>query len=333
MIISLQQLNFHALHGLLPQEQCTGGHFTVDVRLHLPDAACLSALAHDDLSGTVNYAEAHAVIVREMQQPSALLEHVASRIASALLHAFPPVQRVQVSVAKHCPPIAGYAGGPCSVQVDVPRRLVVLDFDGTLADTRQGILATMQATFAACGASLPPEADVVATIGLPLHESLAMLGGWQGEALQHAVDTYRTLFEQVGTSRIEAFPGVLSTLRTLHTMGCTLAVATSRGHASVVELCARLSIAPYIRHVLAADDVQHSKPHPEAVLRLQTITGVLPERTWVIGDTTFDVDMGHAAQALTIAVTYGNHTPERLASSHPHHIVHGFEELLPLIVK
>ena len=144
---------------------------------------------------------------------------------------------------------------------------------------------------------------------------------------------HRTLFEQVGTSRIEAFPGVLSTLRTLHAMGCTLAVATSRGHASVVELCARLSIAPYIRHVLAADDVQHSKPHPEAVLRLQTITGVLPERTWVIGDTTFDVDMGHAAQALTIAVTYGNHTPERLASSHPHHIVHGFEELLPLIVK
>ena len=111
MIISLQQLNFHAHHGLLPQEQRTGGHFTVDVRLHLPDAACLSALAHDDLSGTVNYAEAYEIVRREMAQPSALLEHVGGRIAQALFAAFPALLRIEVEVCKANPPIGAACEG------------------------------------------------------------------------------------------------------------------------------------------------------------------------------------------------------------------------------
>ncbi|MBQ4083182.1 MAG: dihydroneopterin aldolase, partial [Bacteroidaceae bacterium] len=63
----------------------------------------------------VNYAEVYEVVRREMAVPSQLLEHVCGRIATALLDAFAPLQRVRVSVTKRNPPIEG--AGSCESAV------------------------------------------------------------------------------------------------------------------------------------------------------------------------------------------------------------------------
>lgn len=102
--IELRHLTFHAHHGVLPEERLLGNTFTVDLTL---EADINEAIATDQLSGTINYAEAYEVVKREMNIPSQLLEHVCGRIGTALLHHFPTLQQVQVSVAKCNPPIEG----------------------------------------------------------------------------------------------------------------------------------------------------------------------------------------------------------------------------------
>lgn len=110
--IMLRGLTFFAFHGVLLEERQQGNRFVVDLVL---EADISRAVCTDNLSDTVNYAEVYEVVRREMAVPSQLLEHVCGRIATALLDAFAPLQRVRVSVTKRNPPIEG--AGSCESAV------------------------------------------------------------------------------------------------------------------------------------------------------------------------------------------------------------------------
>lgn len=110
--ITLRGLTFFAFHGVLPEERQQGNRFVVDLVL---EADISRAVRTDNLDDTVNYAEVYEVVRREMAVPSQLLEHVCGRIATALLDAFAPLQRVRVSVTKRNPPIEG--AGSCESAV------------------------------------------------------------------------------------------------------------------------------------------------------------------------------------------------------------------------
>lgn len=316
----------------MQQEREVGQDYEVDVTLHLPDASAVGALLHDELAATVNYAEAIEEVRREMAVPSALLEHVAFRIARSLLKRFAKAESVDVSITKCCPPITGFDGEGASVRFALSRKLIILDFDGTLADTSRGIVRTMTATFEQCGYAVPSDAAICRTIGLPLVQSIAELAGIEGEKLVEAVDTYRELFETIGNKGVTLFPEVKETLCTLHELGYTLCIATSRGHESVKSMCRELGILPFMSHIVACEDVEKAKPHPEAVLTLMQKTAMTPSQTWVVGDTTFDIGMGRGAQCRTIGVTYGNHTREELLGAHATKVIDRFSDVLKCVM-
>ena len=102
--VALEGLEFHAYHGVYPQERSSGNKFEVDVSVesHIDP----SAMA-DDLSGTINYEDLYAVIKAEMAMPSKLLERVAHSIAEKILSTFSAALSVQVNISKFNPPIGG----------------------------------------------------------------------------------------------------------------------------------------------------------------------------------------------------------------------------------
>lgn len=100
--ILLPQMQFHARHGVLPQERLVGAQFTVSLEAQVRfDEALLT----DRLEGTISYADIHAAVKEEMAIPSALLEHVAGRIARRLFHDFPTIESLKVEVMKQNPPM------------------------------------------------------------------------------------------------------------------------------------------------------------------------------------------------------------------------------------
>lgn len=101
--IVIDGLRFRAFHGVLEQERKIGNVFEVSVSLKYPKA--LDAVESDDVADTLNYAEAIAIIGREMATPSALLEHVAGRIRKALVEAYPGIESGRISVSKLAPPV------------------------------------------------------------------------------------------------------------------------------------------------------------------------------------------------------------------------------------
>ena len=103
-IISLDGMNFHANHGCFGEEQIIGTNFVVDLKISADTSV---SQVTDDIAATVNYQELYNCVPAEMAKPSHLLEHVASRLASAVLSEFPPVQWLSVKVSKMNPPLGG----------------------------------------------------------------------------------------------------------------------------------------------------------------------------------------------------------------------------------
>jgi len=104
MEISLQDIELQAYHGVFEEERRMGNTFRVSVRLSVPE--CLGVQT-DELSDTWNYGEIYNLVVREMEQPSQLLEHVAGRIRRAIQESFPQATEIHVKISKKNPPVGG----------------------------------------------------------------------------------------------------------------------------------------------------------------------------------------------------------------------------------
>lgn len=97
--VHLQGMRFFSHHGVYAEETRSGQPFEVDLSLTLDLSAAARA---DDLSLTVDYGAAHAVIARIVNGPPYyhLLEALSLRLIIAMLRAFPSVHAVRVVVRK-----------------------------------------------------------------------------------------------------------------------------------------------------------------------------------------------------------------------------------------
>lgn len=206
-------------------------------------------------------------------------------------------------------------------------RIMILDFDGTLGDTAGVIVKTMQATIKELGLPSRSDEQCAAMIGLRLIEIPPVLFPECELDGEYYASTYRRLFHDFNTDgAVELYPNVLETLVELKKRGIILTIASSRSKASLTEYVSALGLESVISFVLGADDVKDGKPAPEAVNRTLEKFGFLPEEALVVGDTTFDIQMGKAAGTRTCGVTYGNGSRESLADAD--RIIDDFGELL-----
>ena len=211
--------------------------------------------------------------------------------------------------------------------------IIIFDFDGTLADTRELIVQTNQEAQRIMGYPLTGEAGILATIGLPLRECiLTMYPDLPAEELPVWIKTYREVFDSLkGQIVPRLFPNVRETLEALAGKGYRLTVASSRGTVSLKDFLREMGIAPCISYVLGADDVKLAKPHPEPVLKTLEAMSCDASEALVVGDMPVDILMGLAAGAMTCGVTYGNSGREALMSAGAHYIISDFRELLQII--
>ena len=212
-------------------------------------------------------------------------------------------------------------------------KLVIFDFDGTLGDTRRNIVRTMQMTIAELHLPNRSEEECAATIGLPLAGCFeTMFPDLQKERVQTCADTYRRIFaENLQTLKPQLFPGIKETLTQLSGEGYTLTIASSRSHASLVELTSDMGIADCISYLIGADDVEKAKPAPEPVLNTLDAMRFEASQALVVGDMAVDILMGANAGAKTCGVTWGNGARKELEQAGADYIINSIEELMEVL--
>lgn len=212
-------------------------------------------------------------------------------------------------------------------------QLVILDFDGTLADTRSLIVRTMQQTI--CELSLPPRTDgqCAAMIGLPLKETFTKLIDMSDAMGDKCAETYtRLFFENNRPGAVPVFPHVVETIKALHDAGIQLTIASSRGRDTLVEFLREMKMEQYISFVICATDIERAKPDPDMVLVTLRRTGIAPQNAIVVGDTTFDILMAHRAGVRAVGVTYGNGTRQEMESLGTEYIIDSFDALCGIVL-
>lgn len=211
-------------------------------------------------------------------------------------------------------------------------RLVILDFDGTLADTQPIIIASIQHTLREL--HLPPRTDTECRtiIGLPLAQCFVTLCGVDNDTAERCADVYRRVFDELNTDGIVTlFPHVLDTIKSLHDRGLQLAICSSRGRPTLEGFVKTFHLENYVGMVVSANDVQQHKPHPEPVQKILAAFGIQPDEALVVGDASYDIMMGRNAGCHTVGVTYGNQSASELRSAGADYLVDDFAEILNII--
>jgi phosphoglycolate phosphatase len=209
---------------------------------------------------------------------------------------------------------------------------LIFDFDGTLADTQGSIVEAMRLTYAEHGLAEPDEPAVVASIGLSL-PFVVRAGGavLPDDEVASVVASYRKNFTLVAPTHTRLFPGIHELLEGLALdPEVVLGIATSKPRASVESLLRHFGVLPYFDGVVCDDDVQHKKPDPEMLMLLLNNLDLETERTWMIGDTSYDLEMARAAGTGACGVAWGNHPISTLELAGAHYIAQTVGDLVNL---
>ncbi len=209
-------------------------------------------------------------------------------------------------------------------------RLILFDVDGTLVDSQNLIVAAHERAFAALGLERPARERLLELVGLSLPETFAALVGPDGPVAALA-DGYKRGFQELRADPRWAeppFPGAEAALQALSAMeDVRLGLATGKSRRGADALLARHGWGELFATIQTADDAP-SKPHPEMVERAMAETGIGPEATVMIGDSSYDMMMARAAGARALGVAWGYHTPDSLRASGAQAVVGSFAEAL-----
>ena len=207
---------------------------------------------------------------------------------------------------------------------------VILDFDGTIADTKSLIVSTMQQTLSVLGLPARSDEACASMIGLPLRQTFTDLIPMDDETADLCDKTYRELFMQNNKPGIvKLFPHVRETIAELYAMGIIITVASSRGRDTLVSFLDEMGLMMYISKVVSSQDVEQAKPAPDMVYVIMEHNEAEKEDVLMVGDTVFDIDMGKNAGVKTCGVTYGNGKIDEL--SHADYIINDFAQLLDIV--
>lgn len=200
----------------------------------------------------------------------------------------------------------------------MPKRfdLLIFDWDGTLADSTTAIVDALRD--ASCDLDLPAPSDQASRdiIGLELFVGLKVLfGDIDADLLQAVAERYKHHYN-VRSAEIQLFDGVEAALPALADDGFMLAVASGKGRRGLMRAIEQAKFTDLMLITRSSDDC-FSKPHPQMLDEIMNELGTTPERTLMIGDTTFDLQMAQNAGVASLAVTYGAQAEHALTPHKP----------------
>ncbi|HEY0974281.1 MAG TPA: HAD-IA family hydrolase [Solimonas sp.] len=192
-------------------------------------------------------------------------------------------------------------------------KLLIFDWDGTLADSAAQIVGAMQGAIRGLG--LPPREDeaIRDLIGLGLNEGLHKLyPDLELDGLRRLLDGYRAKWLAEGAGEAPLFAGALAAVQGLQAQGLRIAIATGKSRRGLDRsLRHHVDLSALVINSRCADETA-SKPDPRMLRELLMDEGLAPEQALMIGDTEYDAAMAHAIGMPALGVACGVHAPQRM---------------------
>lgn len=193
---------------------------------------------------------------------------------------------------------------------------VIFDWDGTLFDSTHHIAGALIGACRDLGLREPTPQEAGWVIGLSLQAALYRLVPELGpERVDAFIERYRVHFSGLQDDMC-LFDGQDALLRGLHAQRVVLGVATGKSRRGLDLTIRRLGLQDIFQATRCADEAR-GKPDPDMLLQLMAELGLDPDAVLMVGDTTHDIGMAHAAGVDSLAVSYGAHPRADLERARP----------------
>ncbi len=209
-----------------------------------------------------------------------------------------------------------------------PLKAAVFDFDGTLFDATGAIVHSFNAALRHhARPELPPE-SILRKIGRPLYEMFpALVPDIGTDEVNGYIDAYREAFGPVCVRMTRPLPGLDTALDFLRRRGVRLAIATNRSARGARAILEGFGYGDAFEVIIALEDVEHVKPHPQPVLRACAGLMADPARAAMVGDTPDDMLAARAAGAFAVGVLTGVHDRAALGAAGAHAVLENIGQL------
>ena len=210
---------------------------------------------------------------------------------------------------------------------------VLLDLDGTLADSKSGIFASIRYALDKMGVACPDEKVLMTFLGPPLHHSFQHTMGMSEEDATRAVALYREYFAPVGMYDFTLYPGVETMLKKLTQSGRRCFLATSKPEVYAKAMLEKVGLDGYFTAVCGALIPSGRDAKVEVIGHLVETEGLDIAESVMVGDRFYDIEGAHALGMTAIGVTYGFGTAKELNRAMADAVVSGCKDLTAVIMR
>ena len=209
-------------------------------------------------------------------------------------------------------------------------RAVIFDLDGTLINSKQDLIHSVNAMLHELGRAELAEEIISAYIGhgAPRLVARALGEGCTEEEQQRALEFFLNYYELHKMDTTHAYPGVAETLEKMTSL--SMAVLTNKPVRMSVRILDAMGFSKYFRAIYGGNSFETKKPDPLGAKTVLKELGAEPREALMVGDSDVDVRTARNAGMLAAAVNYGFGVHDREA--YPADVyLERFDELLTIL--
>ena len=186
-------------------------------------------------------------------------------------------------------------------------RALIFDLDGTLIDSKQDLIHSVNAMLRELGRGELAEETISGYIGHGAPQLVArVLGnGCTEEERQRALQFFLSYYELHKMDTTCAYPGVAETLDQLARLPIPMAVLTNKPVRISVRILDEMGLSKYFRPIFGGNSFETKKPDPLGAKTILRELGAEPQEALLVGDSEVDVQTARNAGMLAAAVNYG----------------------------
>lgn len=211
-------------------------------------------------------------------------------------------------------------------------RHVMFDFDGTIADTSEGIIRSMHYAYDKMDIPREKEEIIRETIGPPLEEMFRLLLHTSDEAvINHAVKYFRERYSSEGVRELHMYPDVHEVLEGLYRTGKKMYIVTSKPEAFVYDICKEYGIIDYFTEITGVALSGNKLSKAERMGKLMQKYGITSNNGVMVGDRPEDAKAAAYNCVECIGVLYGFGRKNELENAGCIRLIHRVPDLLQAI--
>lgn len=210
---------------------------------------------------------------------------------------------------------------------------VIFDFDGTVADTGEGILRSLQYSFEAMGDPIPDLGDLKKFIGPPVYYSYTTFYNVSEDKVDLYIKKYRERYSEKGIYESKVYDGIIELIEKLKSKGVKVGIASSKPERLIYAVADYLEITNLF-DVIVGVKSDNSKHSTKAGIITQAMVDMEAEdknEVLMVGDRKFDIDGAHEAGIKCCGALWGFGNEEEFREHNAEFIVETPLDVLNLV--